>query len=171
MDVVTLPLIGHAASVVEAIEQMRKQQRAGVVVHREDDTHALLYAGDLFQARDSEIRSVGEVPDAEPVMLLDLKRARKFGVDIVRPHRTAADYTEMLRAEGVDYSIVGASYDTAMVVTRSEEMTSMLSTTGVYRCTGVSRHYFPKPRVSPGQKCLRPHCLASNGDRSIIEPA
>lgn len=171
MDVVTLPLVDHSVPVTDAIREMQKQQRSGVVVRRAADVHALLYAGSLFEARDLRIPSVGDVSGGERVVLVDFTRAKKFGVDTVDPYRTADDYASMLRLEEVDYSIVGVSSRTVTVVTRSEDMTALLSTTAVYRCTGRTRHYFPKPRVVPGEHCIRPNCLAPDGRRSVITPA
>lgn len=168
MDVVMLPLVDHAESVATAIEQMEKHRRAGVIVRRRNDTHSLVYAGDLFRARDADVSSLGKVPKAQKVLVLDTTRAKRFKLDIVRPLLSPAGYEKMFRQEGVDYSMVGASLDTAMIVTVSEEMTSMLMA-GRFRCTGTPRHYFPWPAVAPGDDCPDyPDCSVAKGIPKIV---
>lgn len=171
MDVVMLPLVPENASVAEALAHMRRHQRGGVIVQRANDRHELLYAGDLLHAKASRVKSVREVPNAKPVVLLNPLSAKKFRVDIVRPHRTAGRYETMLGKLEVDYSMVGGSNDTAMIVTISELMTRMLLTGG-FRCNGTPRHFFPEPPVRPGQTCPKyPLCHVSGGGKPKIEPA
>lgn len=172
MDVVILPLLNHTETVAAALKCMRARERAGIVRQNKDDTQTLFYAGDLLRARAKRTRTLGDMLDGEKVVLLDIPRARKYRLDIVRPHRTRRGYETMLASAQADYSLVGGTADAAMIVTVSEDMTAGLSMTGGYECTGTPRHYFPRPRVQVGKPCpLRPECKLSGGGVPTIRPA
>jgi CBS domain-containing protein len=172
MDVVMLPLVDARTTVSDALAIMTRQRRAGVVVQRNDDDYTILDAGTLLRARARGVTRVNRVAGAEKVQLLSPAVARKHRVDIVRPQRTWAQYEAMLEKADRRYSLVGASNDTAMVVTASEQLTAALSMAGGYECTGTPRHFFPKPRVNPGATCPDyPICKVHGGGVSKIRRA
>lgn len=171
MDVVMLPLVSPQTPVPSALDLLRRRERSGLVVES-DNEYTLLYAGDLLRARARQIATVGEVPKARPVPLLDADQARKFDLDLVRPRRTWQSYERVLDSLGALYGLVGDSQDMAMIVTRHEGLTYMLKTTGGYECSGKPTHYFPEPRVSNGDDCpLYPECSAPGGGVPKIRPA
>jgi hypothetical protein len=168
VDVVILPLLNHSETVSVALKRMREAERSGIVRHNKDDTHTLFYAGDLLRAAAKRVRRLADVREGEHVVLLDIRRAQKFKLDIVRPLRTASAYETMFASAHADYALVGETWQSAMIVTSSEDKTADLSMTGGYECTGKPRHYFPRPRVKVGQSCpLRPECKLSGGVPTI----
>jgi hypothetical protein len=172
MDVVVLPLVNYSETVATALKQMRKAERSGIVRQNENDTQTLFYAGDLLRASAKKIAKLVDVPDGERVVMLDVGRARKFHLDIVRPHRTWKAYETWLAKEQAHYALLAGTSNTAMIVTSSENETEDLSMSGGYKCTGTPRHYFPRPRVRVGQPCpKRPECKVPGGGVSTIQPA
>jgi hypothetical protein len=172
MDVTMLPLVWPGTAVQEALDRLNHAGRAGVVVQNFNDSYRLFYTGDLLRAREQMIATVGQVPGGEPVLLLDGGKAQQFGVDLVRPSRSADAYEKLLASQGVDYALAGESFDTAMVVTLHEEQTATLNATGGYKCTGTPTHYFPAPRVNAGDHCpMYPECSMRDGSRPIVRPA
>src|SRR5262245_60333731 len=99
MDVVVLPLVNYSEAVATALKQMRKAERSGIVRQNENDTQTLFYAGDLLRAYANKITKLVDVPDGERIVMLDIGRARKFRLDIVRPHRTWEAYETWLAKE------------------------------------------------------------------------
>lgn len=173
MDVVVLPLVNYSETVAAALKQMRKAERSGVVRQNADDTQTLFYAGDLLRASTKRNAKLADLPDGERVVMLDAGRARKFRLDLVRPHRTQPEYQAWFSKNlATHYALVGATFTAAMIVTSSETETADLSMSGCYKCTGFPRHYFPRPRVRVGQPCpKRPECKVPGGGTPKIEPA
>jgi hypothetical protein len=162
MDVVVVPLVRQEAEVGPLMELLDRRERSGLVVHHTMDgpeRYRLLYVGSLMEARRAEVPTVGQVPGGHAVQLVDDKLGRDFGLDLVRPGYTWAQYETMLDRHGVQYALVGETSDAAMVVTRHEEQTETLSAAAFYQCDGPNWHGFPEPRVSIGQPCpRRPEC-------------
>ena len=131
------------------------------------DRYRLLYAGDLLQARAAKVPTVGEVRGGHAVLVLDDKIAASDGLDLVFPMRTGQLYENMLVRRGVDYCLTGAAEDTVTIVTLHEDQGYALMGPA-YQCNGQRKtHYFPEPRVSPGQRCPK---IPSCGRTSTIEP-
>jgi hypothetical protein len=123
------------------------------------ERYRLLYVGDLMIARRDDVPTVGQVPGGHTIQVVDDAIARSFGLDLVRPHRTWQQYEIMLDRHGVEYALVGETSDAAMVVTKHEGQTDVLSSGARYRCNGPNWHGFPEPRVSIGDPCPRqPEC-------------
>jgi hypothetical protein len=162
MDVVVLPLVWQQFEVGPLLELLRRRDRSGLVVHHQLDgpeRYRLLYAGALMEARRDQVPTVGQVPGGHAVQVVDDDIARSFGLDLVRPHRTWQQYEAMLDRHSVTYALVGETADAAMVVTRHERETELLSSGARYRCNGPNWHGFPEPRVSIGDACPRqPEC-------------
>jgi hypothetical protein len=74
-----------------------------------------MYAGSLMEGRRAEVPTVGEAPGGHDVQVVDDGIARAFGLDLVRPGRTWAQYETMLDQQGVQYALVGETGDDAMV--------------------------------------------------------
>jgi hypothetical protein len=170
VNVVTIPLARPDDQIGPLLEALQTSGRAGLVVHEfleEPDRYRLLYAGDLLQARAAGVPTVGEVRGGHTVLVLDDKIAASDGLDLVFPMRTEQPYEVMLERRGVDYCLAGAAEDTVMLVTLHEDQGWALMGP-VYQCNGQRMtHYFPEPRVSPGQRCPK---IPSCGRNSTIEP-
>lgn len=172
MDVVVLPMVWPDTKVNVALEMLQAHRRAGVVRQDLNDTYRLLFAGDLLRARAAGVSVAGEVEGGRPIFLVDSSTATAFNADLIRPRRTWAAYEQMLDALDAHYGLVGETGNEAMIVTRHEDETVALSTTGGFECTGRPTHYFPEPRVSVGEVCpLFPECSRSDGTTPTIRPA
>lgn len=168
MDTVMLPLVWPVSEVEWALEQLRKRQRGGLVRHNIDDTYTLFSLGDLARARAHDRRMMEQVQGGHPVHLLDAADAATL--DLVRPLKTGRGWEQILDKFGLMYALAGESQDTVMIVTRHETETAKLSSGG-YKCTGTPTHYFPDPRVSPGDLCpMIPECSGPGGMQSTIQP-
>lgn len=173
VDVVTLPLVPPETQIGAALRILREQRRSGLVTRdRDGSNYRLLYAGDLLRARAAHTPTVGDVPDARPVLVLNARLAQSFALDLVRPMATGLSYERMLGERGFTYALAGESDDAVMIVTLREDLAYALRGTGGYECDGQPTHYFPQPRVNLRDPCPRyPECSRPDGAMPTIRLA
>lgn len=178
MDIVNLPLIESNTDVSSAINRLRVEARSGLVVHEADDSHHLLYAGDLLRARVKGIHAVGQIVGTRPVVLIDRNWANKHDLDLDLDvdRFDLAQFSMFQSLHGmakVNYALAARSREDLTIVTMGEWQLPMLTMTGGYRCNGTPTHYFPEPRVVIGAPCpLYPGCqIPGTNQRPVIQQA
>jgi hypothetical protein len=172
MQAISLPLLSNQDSLHLALARLKSHERAGVVVHDGYQQFRLLHAGELLAAREAGKQFLSEVAGGESVYVIEPLEATNYKLDLVQPMRTPASYQNMLTASASEFALVGADYDTAMIVTRSEEYERALRSTGGYECNGPTKHFFPRPRVKAGDDC--PLCVPGSlpgGGTPVISPS
>jgi hypothetical protein len=177
METIAVPLIQAAtrASVESAIAELKRRQRVGLIVEKTDD-YQLLYIRHLLEAKRDQITLVSEITGGYSVHLLTPGDMQSFGLDLVRPMQTQLQYENFFAspiALKKDYALVGATPDTAIIVTRHETLKYMLAaTTGGFQCNGTPKnHFFPDPDVVDGQDCPKyPECTLPGGGTPVISP-
>lgn len=178
MDVVSIPsyLQSGSTSVAEALADLRERERGGLVI-QDGDACRLLFAGDVLRARAAGVTIVQEVQGGRPVVVLDETHESTRGLDLQSPFNTGAQYQDFLSAGHHDYAVAAPSIrvmppGTATVVTRSELFGLSLRMSGGYECNGKPQHFFPEPRVSPGEPCpFYPECERADGTVPTVSPA
>src|SRR5712691_10024298 len=95
MDTLSLPLIHAGVSLTEALNHLKTERRSGLVVE-DGDTYRLLHAGDLLRARAAGARTLDQVQEGEPAILLQDIHVQEFGIDLVRPLRTRSQFKQLL---------------------------------------------------------------------------
>ena len=173
MDVITIPFVPMSISVSKALEVLKQHGRSGLVAESPDSGFRVLYTGDLLQARASRITRLAgiDLPDTRRCELLDMPRARRYGVDVIRPTATIDEFSKLFTVLDAEFALTGVTRDTVMIVTLRESQVEAMRMTGGYECTGTPTHYFPEPRVRPNQKCPKyPLCSESGGGVPTIRP-
>lgn len=170
MDSVKLPSFSSTARVDDALDQLRVKKRSGLVI-KGIRKQRLLHTGDLLYAQAEGILTLGDVERGQPVLLLQDKDIAKFKLDSAKPERTGKQYERYLHSIKHRYTLIDTTGDSVMVVTASELDALALTDTGGYECDGNPTHYFPLPRVIPGQTCpLWPACGRPGGGKTKIRP-
>jgi hypothetical protein len=171
MDIIALPMVSRSASVNDALGILKTNPRGGVILEGDKDKYSLLWTGRLLEAKAHGIKKLSRLEDVDDVYLASNKDAKLHKIDLIRPFRTAIQYTEFFNSIGCDYTLFGAGQDLAMIITKSETFAWTLASTGGYQCTGPTIHYFPKPRVNAGEICpLCPDPLPGGG-RATVRPS
>jgi hypothetical protein len=176
MDTIAIPLIqaSSAISIAEALEELKRWRRAGLVVEDEDN-YRMLYIRHLLEARRDGINRLASIKGGYPVHLLEPVDMSSFGLDLVRPLKTVMPYQALFssfRLQDKDYALAGGTRDTAIIVTRRETETYTLGLSGGFQCNGVPiNHFFPDPQVYNGQPCPKyPECSLPGGGWPVVSP-
>ena len=169
MDVIALPLLSRSALVKDALDILKTNPRGGVILEGDKNKYSLLWTGQLLEARNRGVKKLSQLEEVEDVYLTSDKDARLHKIDLIRPLRTAMQYSKFFDSIGYDYTLFGAGRDLAMIVTKSENFAWTLASTGGYQCNGPTVHYFPKPRVNAGDICpLCPDPLPGGGRATVL---
>ena len=170
MDLVTVPLLSPNDEISSALDLLKRVRRSGLVRQDATDVYTLLYIGRLRRAQAKGLARLEDCEGGHRIVVLDLPLAGTFGLDLVRPLRTAVEYEQMLDARAAEYALVAENVRDVMLVTRYERLTVMLSATGGYECTGNPTHFYPDPDVQLGDKCPeRAECWVDGAPEPIIQ--
>ena len=173
MGIVILPRVSPETTVKHALTLLRTHKRGGVIVVKSDEEYRLLYASDLFRAKEQGIETVGRIRRNRPVLIVDNRQALNRKLDLVRPWKTEKSFDKFFINNKANFALAleFGGDDLVAVVTRHETQEAVLSTTGGYRCSGTPTHRFPDPLVDLREECPRfPECSLPSGRVPTIRP-
>lgn len=124
MGTVELPLVGPNTTVEDALDQMKIVDASGVVLRRGNGL-ALLYARLLLEARDQQLRVVGDIEGG--IEVVDPESARSFSdaLDFIRPERSWPEYRNLFESRRVQHIMAPLRPRMAMVFAAGQSLASM----------------------------------------------
>lgn len=152
MQEVDLPVVAISTELTEAIEILRKSQRAALLAEQQGEYH-LFSAGSIVVGRSSGANTLFDLTPTKTVSLgVRPQERHALGVEVTIP-----DLRDRARRVVSDYVLSKVTSVTASLQIRDTDLAlNYVSGPKDYYCDGPRHHHdFPPPDVSEGDPCPR----------------